>query len=104
MELVDSPVSDALHELKTYSIETLAQHFDVRLFDRGKRIFARLDIEDDNWYYFPLAYIPRALNNRDVNDAIAQMFFISKWRVHKLSLWSEPEDIGHYGDDFDKIF
>ena len=46
----------------------------------------------------------RALNNRDVNDAIVQMFFIGKWRVHKLSLWAEPEDINHYGDDSNKTF
>ena len=72
MELMESPVRDAIHELKTYSLETLAQRFDVRLFGRGKRVFARLDAEDDKWYYFFLAYIPRALNNRDVNDAIVQ--------------------------------
>ena len=47
---------------------------------------------------FPLAYIPRALNNRDVNDATVQMFSIGKWRVHKLSLWAEPEDINNYND------
>ena len=70
MELMESPVRDAIHELKTYSLETLAQRFDVRLLGRGKRVFARLDTEDDKWYYFSLAYIPRALNNRDVNDAI----------------------------------
>ena len=70
MELMESPVRDAIHELKTYSLETLAQHFDVCLFGRGKRVFARLDAEDDKWYYFSLAYIPRALNNRDVNDAM----------------------------------
>ena len=93
MELMESPVRDAIHELKTYSLGTLAQRCDVRLFGRGKRIFARLDAEDDKWYCFSPAYISRALNNRDVNDAIVQMFFIGKWRVHKLSLWAEPEDI-----------
>ena len=67
-----------------------------------KRVFARLDAEDDKWYYFSLAYIPRALNNRDVNEAIVQIFFIDKWRVHKLSLWVEPEDVNHYGDDSNK--
>lgn len=48
MELMESPVRDVIHELKTYSLETLAQRFDVRLFGRGKRVFARLDTEDDN--------------------------------------------------------
>lgn len=76
----------------------------MRLFERGKRVFARLDAEDDIWYYFSLAYIPRALNNRDVNDAIIQMFFIGKWCIHKLSLWVEPEDINHYGIDSNKAF
>lgn len=104
MELTESSVRDAIHELKTYSLETLAQRFDVRLLGRGKRIFARVDAEDDNWYHFSIAYIPRALNNRDVNDAIVQMFLIGKWRVHKLSLRAEPEDINHYGDDSNKTF
>lgn len=104
MELINSSVRDAIYELKTYSIETLTQRFDVRLLGRGKRVFARLDNEDDNWYHFSLAYIPRALNNRDVNDAIIQMFFIGKWKVHKLSLWAEPEDIMHCGNDSNKTF
>ena len=102
MELIESSVRDAIHELKTYSLATLAQRFDVRLLGRGKRVFARLDSDDDNWYHFSLAYIPRALNDRDVNDAVVQMFFIGKWRVNKLSLWAEPEDINHYGDDFNE--
>ena len=61
MELTYSPVRDAIHELKTYSLETLTQHFDIRFLGRGKRVFARLDSED-GWYHFSLAYIPRALN------------------------------------------
>lgn len=69
MKLMKSPVRDAIYELKTYSLEILAQRFNVRLFGHGKRVFARLDAEDDKWYYFSLAYIPRALNNRNVNDA-----------------------------------
>ncbi|MGN1313083.1 MAG: hypothetical protein ACI4VS_02805 [Candidatus Nanosyncoccaceae bacterium] len=39
MELMESPVRDAIHELKTYSLATLAQRFDVRLLGRGKRVF-----------------------------------------------------------------
>lgn len=104
MELTESSVRDAIHELKTYSLETLVHRFDARLLGRGKRVFAKLGAEDDKWYYFSLAYIPRALNNRDVNDAIVQMFFISNWRVHKLSLWAELVDINHYGNDSNKTF
>ena len=66
--------------------------------------FAKLGAEGDEWTTFSLAYIPRALNNRDVNDVIVQMFFIGKWRVHKHSLWAEPEDINHYGNDSNKTF
>ena len=76
----------------------------MRLLGRDKRVFARLDAEDDKWHYFSLAYIPRAQNKCGVNDAIVQMFFIGKWSVHKLSLWAEPEDINHYGDDSNKTF
>ena len=39
MELIESPVRDAIRELKTYSLETLAQRFDVRLLGRSKRVF-----------------------------------------------------------------
>ena len=59
MELINSSVRDAIHELKTYSIETLTQRFDVRLLGRGKRVFARLDNEDDSWYHFSLAFHAR---------------------------------------------
>ena len=76
----------------------------MRLFGRGKRVFASLDAEDDKRYYVSLAYIPRALNKRDMNDAIIQMSFIGRQRVHKLSLWAEPEDINHYGNDSNKTF
>ncbi len=47
MEPAYSPVRDVIHELKTYSLETLTQRFDIRLSGRGKRVFARLDSEDD---------------------------------------------------------
>ena len=103
MELMESPVRDAIHELKTYSLETLAQRSMRAFLGAVSAFFARLDAEDDKWYYFSLAYIPRALNNRDVNDAIVQMFFIGKWRVHKLSLWAESENINHYGNDSNKV-
>lgn len=102
MELMESSVRDAaIHELKTYFLETLVQRFDVRLLGRGERVFVRLDAEGNIGTTFSLAYIPCALNNR---DAIVQMFFIGKWRVHKLSLWAEPEDINHCGDDSNKTF
>lgn len=42
MELIESPVRDAIHELKTYSLETLAQRFDVCFLGRSKRVFARV--------------------------------------------------------------
>ena len=41
MELTESSARDAIHELKTYSLETLAQRFDARLLGRGKRVFLR---------------------------------------------------------------
>ena len=41
MELIDSPVRDAIHELKTYSLETLAQRFDVRLLGLWSSAFLR---------------------------------------------------------------
>mgnify|MGYP000971528171 CR=1 FL=1 len=50
MELTYSPIRDAIHELKTCFLEILTQLsalFDVRLLGRGKRIFVRLDSEDD---------------------------------------------------------
>ena len=41
MELMESPVRDAIHELKTYSLETLAQCFDVRLLGLWSSAFLR---------------------------------------------------------------
>lgn len=42
MELMESPVRDAIHELKTYSLKTLAQRFDARLLGCGKRVFCEV--------------------------------------------------------------
>lgn len=101
MELVDSPVRDALWELRSYSDETLLGINNLpATLGRGKRVFAHFDGEDDTWYHFSLSYIPRVLNNRDVNDAIVALYFVRKWRVMKRSLWAEPEDVTRYGDDF----
>lgn len=61
MELVDSPVRDAIWELKQFSVETLLGVENRLVFGRGKRIFAHFEGEDDTWYHFSLAYIPRAL-------------------------------------------
>lgn len=60
IELMESPVRNVIHELKTYSLETLAQRFDVRLFGRGKRVFARLDAEDELVLLFPRVHSARA--------------------------------------------
>ena len=65
MELTKSLVRDAIHELKTYSLETLAQRFDARLLGRDKRVFAKLGAEDDKWYYFsPRIHSTRAKQMR----------------------------------------
>ena len=93
MELVDSSVRDAIWELKQFSAETLLGVENRLVFGRGKHIFAYFEGEDDTWYHFSLAYIPRALNDRDVNEAIVRMYFVRRWRVTKRSLWAEPEDI-----------
>ena len=42
MELMESPVRDAIRELKTYSLKTLTQRFDARLLGRGKRVFCEV--------------------------------------------------------------
>ena len=61
IELMEPPVRDALHALQTYLPGTLAQRFDVRLLGRGKRVFARLDAEDDKWVpLFPRIHSTRA--------------------------------------------
>lgn len=39
VELTESPVRDAIRELKTYSLETLAQRFDIQLLGRDKHVF-----------------------------------------------------------------
>ena len=41
MELMESPVRDAVHELKTYFLETLTQRFDVRLLGLWSSAFLR---------------------------------------------------------------
>lgn len=42
MKLMEPPVRDAIHELKTDFLETPARRFDERLFGRGKRVFCEV--------------------------------------------------------------
>lgn len=102
MELVESNVSDAIWALREFDDETLLGTWNKELrYGYGKRIYVHYDGEDEEKYFFSLAYIPRALNNRDINDAILRMYFVRRWTVTKLWLWAEPIDITlSYGHEF----
>ena len=102
MMLVDSNVCDAKWALREFDDETLLGTWDKEIrYGYGKRVYIHLDREDKDKYYFSLAYIPRALNDRDVNEAILRMYFVRRWSVEKRFLWAEPIDITpSYGDDF----
>lgn len=102
MVLVDSSVRDAKWALREFDDETLLGTWDKEIrYGYGKRIYIHLDYEDEDKYYFSLAYIPRALNDRDVNEAILRMYFVRRWWVDKRFLWAEPIGITpSYGNDF----
>lgn len=102
MVLVDSNVRDAKWALREFDDETLLGAWDKEIcYGYGKRIYIHLDREDKDKYYFSLAYIPRALNDRDVNGAILRMYFVRRWSVEKRFLWAGPIDITpNYGHDF----
>ncbi|MBR2710015.1 hypothetical protein IKF02_00050 [Candidatus Saccharibacteria bacterium] len=102
MVLVDSSVRDAKRALREFDDETLLGTWGKEIrYGYGKRIYFHLDREDKDKYYFSLAYIPRALNNRDVNEAILRMYFVRRWWVDKRFLWAEPIDITpSYGHGF----
>lgn len=102
MILVDSGARDAKWALREYDDETLLGTWDKEIrYGYGKRIYIHLDYEDKDDYYFSLAYIPRALNDRDVNEAILRMYFVRRWKVDKRWLLAEPIDITpSYGHDF----
>ena len=102
MELIDSNVRDAIWALRELGDETLLGTWDKKLrYGFGKRVYIHYDGEDGNRYFFSIAYIPRALNDRDVNEAILRMYFVRRWTVTKLWLWAEPVDISpSYGHDF----
>ncbi len=94
MELIDSNVRDAKWALREFDDETLLGTWDKEIrFGYGKRVYIHYDGEDKDKYFFSLAYIPRALNDRDVNEAILRMYFVRRWTVTKLWLWAEPVDI-----------
>ena len=101
-ELVESSVRDAIWALREFDNETLLGTWDKKLrYGFGKRIYIHYDGEDEDRYFFSIAYIPRALNDRDVNEAILRMYFVRRWTVTKLWLWAEPIDITpNYGQDF----
>lgn len=102
MVLVDSSVRDAKWALREFDDETLLGTWDKEIrYGYGKRIYIHLDCEDKDKYYFSLAYIPRALNDRDVNEAILRMYFVRRWSVEKRFLWAEPIEITpSYGQNF----
>lgn len=61
MELTESSVCDAIHELKTYSLEILAQRFDARLLGRSKRVFCEVGRRRRRMdYFFPRIHSTRA--------------------------------------------
>ena len=71
MVIVDSSVRDAKWALREYDDETLLGTWDKEIrYGYGKRVYIHFDREDKDNYYFSLAYIPRVLNDRDVNEAI----------------------------------
>ncbi len=100
--LVDSSIRDAKWALGEFDDETLLGTWDKEMrYGYGKRIYIHLDYEDKDDYYFSLAFIPRALNDRDVNEAILRMYFVRRWKVDKRWLLAEPIDITpSYGHDF----
>ena len=102
MVIVDSSVRDARWALREYDDETLLGTWDKEIrYGYGKRVYIHFDREDKDNYYFSLAYIPRALNDRDVNEAILRMYFVRRWQVDKRWLLAEPIDITPgYGYDF----
>ena len=102
MELVESSVRDAIWALREFDNETLLGTWDKKLrYGFGMRIYIHYVGEDEDSYFFSIAYIPRALNDRDVNEAILRMYFVRRWTVTKLWLWAEPIDITpNYGQDF----
>lgn len=99
--LVDSSIRDAKWALGEFDDETLLGTWDKEMrYSYGKRIYIHFDREDKK-YYFSLAYIPRSLNNRDVNEAILRMHFVRRWSVEKRFLWAEPIDVTpSYGQVF----
>lgn len=102
MVLIDSSVRDAKWALREFGGEALLGTWDTEIrYGYGKRIYIHLDRKDKDKYYFSLVYIPRALNDRDVNEAILRMYFVRRWSVEKRFLWAEPIDITpSYGHDF----
>ena len=101
MKLMESPVRDAIHELKTYSLETLAQRFDVRLLERGKRVFARLDAEDDKWYYLSLAYTTGLRIRRKIDSYLYYMGLFYAFRIFDHQ--KAPGKGGHHLGLFDPL-
>ena len=77
-------------------------HGKIFILEKDRNCDKKVDINDLDWGYldgdgdFRSEEIKKIRKESD--------FIISKWRVHKLSLWAEPEDINHYGDDSNKTF
>ena len=93
MRVIESSPKDAIWALKQYSDDVLLGPVDYRKVGRGKRVYVRVEGEDKYYYYCSISYIPRVLNNRDVNDAIVRAYYIRQWRVTKKMLVAMPYGI-----------
>ena len=51
-ELLEPPVRNAIHELRTYFARNTSTALRYAHFECGKRVFARLDAGDDDQHYF----------------------------------------------------
>lgn len=92
MILVNSPARDAIWALRQYDDETLLRVTNKASLGHGKRVYIRVESEDKENYYCSISYIPRVLNNRDVNDAIIRLYYVCRWIVTKKMLLAEPVD------------
>ena len=104
MELTYSPVRDAIHELKTYSLETLAQHREA-ISDIDKKLIEAVDamldgkitIDDKNRYSEALEQkrqdlrreIDKLERNQGLNEATID--YVCNFMTKPAKLWKDAD-------------
>ena len=89
MVLIDSTIEEAKKDMEECDDTFLLDVWDPRQFGRGKRIVVWYDGQDKDHYYFIVAYVPKVIRKKDIDESIIKTFRINRWSTTKSMLYMQ---------------